>query len=434
MFYLALGLVLYVMRPGLPTFFFLLLGVGQTCNYENLNYLHVVRDPQWMPLGMLLGTLAPAAFLSAWLYFGALFGRPAGAYAKSAWYFLSCSVAIGEALYYLHFFTATIWRDPIPFGTYTVTAVITWLLQLAAAVAITLRVNREAPEMRRLRWIAAGVWMQVLFAGVFFVQQSIRGVGFDGTFLISAFAWLLPPGTLCIAYALVRTRVIDVRAVGARTIVYGSLTAIPIALFSIADWFFSRELADARLATFVEFGVAVFFGIWLNTLHKRIDRFVERIVFASRHHAFQRLRHAMHALSSVERSDTATALLCNEPASALRLASAAVFIERGGTFDRVAAMGWSGCAEQVDYDNPLVLFARSQHRTVRLSDVAESNAALPPADARPEIAVPIAENHRIVGVALYGRQPRVRAASPASASARALRRRLARVPREAAPA
>lgn len=72
-------------------------------------------------------------------------------------------------------------------------------------------------------------------------------------------------------------------------------------------------------------------------------------------------------------------------------------------YERVAALGWDEGALELLADDPLVLFARSQGRAVRLTDVAPSSSTLPHGDAAPEIALPIHVNHQTVGVALYGK-------------------------------
>jgi hypothetical protein len=356
--------------------------------------------PAWMPLAMLIATILPAMDLYGLLYFGILFSNRARWATPVRRYVLVPLILAISTLYYYHFYAYTV--APAPFNTFLAVSILNWTVFAAAAAAITARVSREA-DSRRLRWVAVGIWLQAIVFAVFYVDQNLNTRALGGTPAVTyLFAWFLP-APLCIAYVLMRTRIIDARVVGARTVVYGLLTAIPIGLFSIADWIFSRKLEDARLATFAEFALAVLFGIWLNTLHKRIDRFVERIVFASRHHAFQRLRYALHALPSVERSETAIAMICTEAADALQLASAAVFMERSGPYERVAAVSWDGCAESLEPDDPLVLYARSEHHAVRLPEVAPSGSVVPHGDAKPEIAVPIMQHHRTIAVAFYGK-------------------------------
>ena len=111
----------------------------------------------------------------------------------------------------------------------------------------------------------------------------------------------------------------------------------------------------------------------------------------------------MHALASVERSETATEMLSGEAAGALHLASAAVFMQRGNAYECAAQKGWDGCADRLEPDDPLVLFARSQHHAVRLGEVAPSKSALPKGNGAPELAVPIMQQHHMIGVAFYGK-------------------------------
>jgi hypothetical protein len=394
--YTGLGALLYALRRNAASLVFFALACAYSLRVDNVAIL-LAASPSSMPLAMLLCSVAsvgPEMF--GLLYFGLLFANDAAWTATARRYVLIPAVVIA-ALYYYHFFGYTVWAQP--FDTYLVYSILTWVIFAVAATAITARMNRD-PNPARLRWVAVGLWTQAFLNAAFLIDQNLRGPT-GGTAMIGYFFAWLQPGVLCIAYVLLRTRVVDARLVGARTIVYGALTAIPIGLFSIVDWLFARRLEDARLATIVEFVVAVLFGVGLNALHKRIDRFVDRIVFADRHHAFVRLRNATHALPSAERSATVYGLLANESAAALKLASAAVFVSSAGGFERVADAGWEEYARVLSDDDPIVLFARSQGRTVRLADFAASEAALPQGEGRPQIAIPLFVGHVMAGVAVY---------------------------------
>lgn len=395
--YAGLGGLLFALRRNAASLVFFALACAYATRVDNLALLQAA-SPSSMPFVMLLCSVAsivPETF--GLIYFALLFGNDAPWATNARKYALIPAVVIA-GLYYYHFYGYTVWAQP--FDTYLVYSILTWFVFAGTAVAITARANRDPNP--RLRWVAVALWAQALLNAAFLIDQNLRGPANLGTGVIGyLFAWF-QPGTLCIAYVLLYTRVVDVRLIGARTLVYGALTAIPIGLFSIVDWVFSRRLEDARLATIVEFVVAVLFGVGLNAIHKRIDRFVDRIVFADRHHAFVRLRNATHALPSAERSATVYGLLANESATTLKLASAAVFVGSAGGFKRVADTGWSGSVDTLSDDDPIVLFARSQGRMVRLADFASSEAALPQAEARPEIAIPLFVDHRMAGVVVYG--------------------------------
>jgi hypothetical protein len=396
--YSMVGAVLYFMRRSTPTLVLFAFACGQATHVDNLAPLRV-STPEWMPFAMVLGSIGPTLFdVFGPLYFALLFSNDAPWVSKARRYIWTAP-ALLFGLYYYHFYEYTIW--PERFDSYLVYSVLQWIMFAVAAVAITARLNREG-DNARLRWVAVGIWAQAIIFAIFFIDENVTARSSGGTpFVNYMFAWFAP-ATFCFAYVLARTRVIDVRVVGARTLVYGLLTAIPIALFSMADWFFSRRLADARLATFAEFAIAVAFGVGLTTLHRRIDRFVQRMVFSARYHGFTRIRHAIHAMPSAERSATVFSLLTEEAGRALGLASAAVFIERG-VFEFVAGYAWDGCDRALDLDDPLVLFARADGHVVHLRDVAPSHIDIPDGDARPEIAIPIVLDHHIYAIAFYGR-------------------------------
>lgn len=398
--YSGLGALLYFMRGNTASLALFAFACGEAIQVDNLAPL-AISTPAWMPLAMLLGTIGPYLGQYGLLYFGVLFSNRSSAAWAFGRYTIGPLVVILSAIYYFHFYAYTVL--PVKFNVFLLVSILNWLVFAAAAAAITARVSSD-PDSRRLRWVAVGIWAQALVFGIFYIDQNVRVATLGGTpFITYLFGWFAP-APLCVAYVLLRTRVIDVRIIGARTIAYAALTAIPIGLFSIVDWFFARELADERLATFAEFAVAVLFGVWLNSLHKRIDRFIERVVFARRHHAFQRVRHAIHALSGAERSGTPISMLCEEAAGALEIASAAVFLERsGGTYERAFAHGWDKGATELQADDPLVLFARSRGHAVRLSEVAPSPSLVPSGDAAPEIAIPIRMQQNTIGVALYGK-------------------------------
>lgn len=397
--YASLGGVLYFLRRTNASLALFVFCCGCSVQVGNL-VPALIAAPSWVPAALFVGTIGPSILdVFGNLYFGLLFANQASS-VRPAWrYVILPAIVVQTALYYYHFYGLTIW--PQPFNTFLVFAVLQWLIFAVAAIAITIRIARDA-QAARLRWVAVGIWASGLITAIFIIDQNMVALGSQGhAFIIGLFAWVQPM-PLCIAYVLLRTRVIDARVVGARTIVYGLLTIIPIGLFSIADWFFSRKLADARLATVAEFGIAVIFGVWLNTLHKRIDRFVERIVFSSRHQGFTRIRNALHAMSAVERSSTVYTMLTEGCGQALNLASAALFVART-RYERVAGYGWDGCSQVLDPDDAAILFARAHGRPVRIADFAPSSSALPAGDAAPEVAVPIVLRQGVYGIALYGR-------------------------------
>jgi GAF domain-containing protein len=108
------------------------------------------------------------------------------------------------------------------------------------------------------------------------------------------------------------------------------------------------------------------------------------------------------ALPLAERVSSVETMLANETAETLQLTSGAVFRASGGVYARTASMGWEGAAEELDADDSLVLFARSERRGVQLSVAPPSRARVPHGNAEPIFALPVIAGRNTIAVVLYG--------------------------------
>jgi len=402
--FLLLGLGMYAMRRSAATFALLVFCVGSALFPNTL--IMQVSPPGWEPLAALAASISPVAGTYGFLFFGLLFGATQNnrgyAMLKRIWMPYLLLVA---ALYFAHFFALAFWPDGA--WPYTASTILVFAGTYASVFVISARLrNERGAAAVRMRWVAAALWSQVILQSLFFIEQNLQNVFVAGSLTTTTWfdelSFWLKIAPFAIAYALLQTRIVDVRIVGGRALVYGMLTVIPIGSLSLVDWLFARQLADARLATVLEIVVAVLFGVWLNVLHKRIDRLVERVLFASRHRSFQRIRHVIHALPAARHEQSVQSLLTSEAAAAMHLASAALFVARGDAFKCVAAIGWEARPKRVEADDPLVFFARSSHRAVHLEEVAPTPTPVPAGDAGPVLAIPILLDHAPVAVAVYG--------------------------------
>lgn len=301
-------------------------------------------------------------------------------------------------VYYLHFYQSAYMTGDSS-SLYVVNGALVVLGALVGLVAYVARF-REArgPDLTRMRWVAAAVSVYIASLVIFFFDQTVTLHGTPWVLWFFAFN----PAAFAFAYALVQGHVIDIRIAGGRAVIYALVTSIPVALLAFADWLFAKRLEDARLATVFEVGIALGFSFWLRALHKRIDRFAERVFFASRHRAFGRIHQLTQALPFTEKIVTIGTLITEEAAAAMRFSSAALFRSDDAAFARTTAIGWDGAAEVLDGDDPIVLFARSAHHGVHLSEIPASKAQLPGGERKPIYALPIVVGRRVIAVVLYG--------------------------------
>ncbi|HEY5257866.1 MAG TPA: hypothetical protein VIJ12_05740 [Candidatus Baltobacteraceae bacterium] len=294
-----------------------------------------------------------------------------------------------------------VWR-PFAFGThgfnvYLAFAALIWIGYLCGFLAyLDRRRIAVGQELLRTRWVALAIGAHV---------------GIEATFLLlnllgypQAAGWLfmLNPAPFAFAYALVSWRIVDVRVFGGRAMVYAILTSVPLLALAVADWLFARRLEDAKLATVIELALAVGFSFWLQALHRRIDRFVDRTFFANRHRAHAALEKMVAALPLVERIETIDTMLVNDVREQLELTFAALYQHDGEKFARTAGAGFEGLPQLLDADDPLVLYARTSRRLVALDGVPHSRIPISSKDASPAFAVPVMGATRTWAIVLYG--------------------------------
>lgn len=209
---------------------------------------------------------------------------------------------------------------------------------------------------------------------------------------------------LAVAYAVIKHRVIDVSFVISRTLVYAVLTTILVGVFTLIDWFIGKVLEQTGLALTAELVAALALGFWMNDLHRRVDQFIDSVLFRQRYLAARRLMRAAAGLPHASDAAAVDEMLAGEPVEALRLASAAVFRARDGDgFTRAAALNWpDGSATALDASEQIVLQLKGEHAPLLLDEVRWPRHDLPLGDTAPALAVPVFVRSRLIAVALYG--------------------------------
>lgn len=365
--------------------------------FSNIAWLQI-SPPGLTPLAALESGI-PVTLGSVLLYFCLRFptGTPVGRW-RVVDRLIPAYMAVLFLVYELHFYQSA-YITGTTSSLYKLNAVFVLGGFLVGFVGYVARFwHARGPEVTRMRWVAAAIFVYIVAMALFFVDQVLNRN--ETPWVIWFFTY--NPAVFAFAYALVQGHVVDIRIAGGRAIVYAMVTSVPVALLAFADWFFARKLEDARLATVFEVAIALGFSFWLRALHKRIDRFAERVFFASRHRAFQRIHQLTAALPFTEKIPTIGSLLTEETAKAMRFASAALFRADEGAYVRRMALGWDGAAETLDDDDAIVLFTRSAHHGVHLTEIPSSKAALPDGDRKPVYALPIVVGRSVIAVVLYG--------------------------------
>ena len=206
-----------------------------------------------------------------------------------------------------------------------------------------------------------------------------------------------------VAYGVIRHRVMDVSFIISRTLVYTILTLGAVATFALIEYVFGKLLERQGVATLLNILAAVGLGVSLSLIHRRLDGWIDRVLFRRRHLVERRLAASARALPLASEDAAIDAALADEPADALGLASAAVFRREGNFFRRVRSQGWrDGEAAQIDRDDPMALRLQADLEPLDANDVRWPRSDLPTGKRQIIYAVPAVVGYRLQAFALYG--------------------------------
>jgi hypothetical protein len=294
---------------------------------------------------------------------------------------------------------------PLSWQLYTLATWIEALCLVAAIVifGVTYTLGSTA-ERSRLSWV-------MLSALIAFGAKWAVDVAWEAGFqpadwlLISNVGYSLQfVFALAVVYAVAKHRVIDVRFFLSRTLVFSGLTLFLVLGLRTVDWFLTLFIAGERFETLIEFLSAVGMGLVLHWLQTKLETIVGRVLFRSRYRAKQRLKRLCAGLVHAESLDPICAMLVNEPAESLGLASCAIFLrDESGWFVRRGAVGWDGVAlARISPDDATMLELMGSFEPLWLSQVHDRLFDGFDADRKPLLALAIQTRGRLRGVLFAG--------------------------------
>ena len=271
------------------------------------------------------------------------------------------------------------------------------LYLIAAILIIATYVKARGLERERLKWAVTG--MLIAFAAQ--ICQYVPGPVELGP--LTEVASVVMP--ICVAYAVLRQRLIDVDFVINRAIVYAMLATILLAFVSLLDWFTSRFIEEYHLALYAEAAATIAMGFVLDRLHAQLDNFSERIFFRARHEAEEHLARVARSLGFASRMESIEEALVDQPLQTLKLASAALFCHDASrpVFVRTHSSGWAGDdLHEFPDDAPTVRYMRADHNALAARDADLPAGHLPQGAAAPALVVPIFCRDDMHAIAIYG--------------------------------
>ena len=290
------------------------------------------------------------------------------------------------------------------------------IVTLSGLIALTILwrtyQNSDGTDRARLKWAITGmaaVLVATVLALLFFIMPTIlssplSGSGFStGHWVIALCYGVVWP--LALGYAILRQRVVDVQFAVSRTLAFGAVSTLALAILGGVNWLLGRLIEHSHLATGLEYMAAIGVGLAMNRATHGINRLLDRVLFHKHHQAELRLRRVTAALPYATDDGAIADAVVMEPVRNLKLASAALFFRdvADGPLRRVLAHGWSDeHATILDADALLVRYLQAEHESLKLDDPDLLSAGLPDGTALPVLAIPVVNQHQLIAVVLYG--------------------------------
>ena len=403
---MAIGVALVHLRPSRMTWGFLLATLVQA--YPTYIYWHWAQSAPWnFAIGDGAFSIFNGAYAAGTLMFVSRFpsDRARGPLTWLDRAAVPLGVAVAALGLYIDYAILASSNPPAAWAL----SIQQWLLQpllfvLALTALTTSYVFAGSSDRQRIVAVLATFAFYVGASMTHNVYSTFYTNGAVTSGMMGIQALSLIAVAIAVADGVIRRRVFDVSFAISRTLVYTVLTSMVVGAFVLVDFLSSKLLERFQITVLLEAIVALAFGIWLNALHARIDRFVDRTLFRRRHLAQARLERTGRALMHAESASFVDEALVTEACDALSLASGAVFRRDGGeTFVRVCALGWADShVEALAPGDTLPVHLSSELQTLSLGDVRWPRADIPHGIAQPLIAIPLAVRHELLGFVLYG--------------------------------
>jgi hypothetical protein len=269
----------------------------------------------------------------------------------------------------------TLWFDPLPLlaplvnstgwlslllGVEPVVALLAIVASAAAAVA-----SSADSQRTRTAWlllplpVAFALGSIVLFSSVFNSSWFL----YSGTIVGRGIVSLL--GALTVTYALLKRRVLDFEFILGRALVVATVSLMVVASFVLLEWLLGTVLSNVSHVTGLvsNAALALVLGLSLRYIHRRVDTFVDAVLFRKRHEDERALIDFSKEAASVTDQD---ALIDTTLAKIRRHTDArdAAFLVNGdGSYTAVRSFG-DGVVPEVSENDEAVLSLKTWHKPI----------------------------------------------------------------------
>jgi hypothetical protein len=257
---------------------------------------------------------------------------------------------------------------------------------------------RATADVRlRIRWILTGtaLLLPLLAVGVLLQAawtQEPRTIAVLGLLQLALVIVIIGLFT----YAILRQRLVDVRVVINRALVYALLMGLIVGCFALLESLIERSALGEGAGLTLEIGVPLVLGVLFHQLHVRLEALVDRLFFGHEHRARQALGEFVRDAGFVESPQVLIARTVETFARHSGGSTASLFELQQGSFVRRGAYpATAACPAQVDHDDPALVRLRATRAPLDLHGI-------PSAFGADGLLLPLSLRGRLYGVVLCG--------------------------------
>ncbi|HKT32060.1 MAG TPA: GAF domain-containing protein, partial [Gammaproteobacteria bacterium] len=250
--------------------------------------------------------------------------------------------------------------------------VISIFLGLIPFAMLVLGYTHADPEQRmRIRWIlwSTGILFLALIASV---STQVASTPATRVLCEYAQALLFILATVGYTYAVLRQRLVDVRIVLNRTLVYGVITAIVVGVFAAINSVVEHATLGAGASLLLELVVPLALGIVLGSLRKYVDTYINRFLFRRQHHAEKALNDFARTCGFIEQPEHLLDLTVRQVFDHSRARSVALYEREAQGYVRVRQQGDGEFPERVEADDLAFVRLRAGDSEADLHEVAST--------------------------------------------------------------
>jgi hypothetical protein len=338
----------------------------------------------------------PLTFIGLYLSCRALASQPVSWHQRAVWLYgvvaliaISCASA-GAPMIMLRARLFDTTAVNLLGGSFAVIMLVVPLATLATGY------RHARPEQRlRIRWVFTGTLLLTPLLATSFLQLLWLTKGSEASVLVAAFRAILTAvifGTY--AFAVLATRLVEVRIAINRAVVFTLLMGVVVGLLALVESLIENNALHGRSGLALEVAAPLVLGIAFDQVQRRIEQVVDRVFFRREHHARETLRAFVRDAGFIEQPE----ILVERMVAVFDRHSgghgAVLYESRASLFERSAQHGhrWP---ETLDGDDPALVRLRATLTPLDLHGIETALGA-------EGIALPLALRGRLFGVLVCG--------------------------------